>query len=63
MTQRVPCCFALSPEICSGAADGGVENKVLLSHGINLLEPLHAASLGALGGAVLGIGLIVGWVV
>jgi hypothetical protein len=43
-----------------GAASGGVGSKVLLSHGVNVLDPVHAARVGALGGAVLGPSMIVG---
>jgi hypothetical protein len=43
-----------------GAASGGIGSKVLLSHGLSVMDPVHAARAGALGGAVLGPGILVG---
>jgi hypothetical protein len=43
-----------------GAAAGWVGSTVLLSHGYTVMDPVHAARAGALGGAVLGPCIIVG---
>ena len=39
-----------------GAAAGVVGSKVLINYGHEVMDPLHAARAGALGGAVLGPG-------
>lgn len=39
-----------------GAAAGGIGAAVLRLHGYDVMDPLHAARAGALGGAVLGPG-------
>ena len=52
--------LSLGMSTAVGAAAGGVGSKVLLAHGVSVLDPLHAARAGALGGAVLGPGVIVG---
>ena len=36
-----------------GADSGGIESKVLLSRGVNILRPVHAARPGDLGRAIL----------
>ena len=41
-----------------GAAAGGIGSAVLRIHGHVVMDPLHAARAGALGGAVLGPGEI-----
>jgi hypothetical protein len=62
--ERIPCVarnmLTLGMGTAFGAAAGGVGSKVLLSHGLSVLDPVHAARAGALGGAVLGPGILVG---
>jgi len=42
-----------------GAAAGAVGSKVLLPRGFSVIDPVHAARAGALGGVVLGPGIVI----
>ncbi|KIM28651.1 hypothetical protein M408DRAFT_137727 [Serendipita vermifera MAFF 305830] len=52
--------FELVKGTAFGAAAGAVGSAVLRLHGHTMMDPLHAARAGALGGAVLGPGVMVG---
>ena len=52
--------LSLGRSTALGAAAGWTGSKVLLSHGYTVMDPVHAARAGALGGAVLGPCMIVG---
>ena len=55
--------LSLGMSTALGAAAGGVGSKVLLLHGVSVMDPLHAARAGALGGTVLGPGIVIGGLV
>jgi len=51
--------LSLSITTIHGAAAGGIESNLLLTYGFNVIDPVHAPRAGALGGFVLGPGVII----